>query len=222
VHGDPADAATVGSDTDAAAVGSDTDAAAVGSDTDGPAVGSDTDGPAVGSDTDGPPRALVIAALALAVLGLGAILTLAAMRRPRVPPVAIAAVPAPAAQAPQCQALLAALPDSLGDLPRAETAQPTPAGTAAWRGDGDPVILRCGLDRPAEFVVGAPLQMVGDVSWFRLDDADTRRSTWVSVDRSVYIALTLPADSGPTPIQTMSEAIARAMPVLPIRPGPPA
>ena len=182
--------------------------------------GDSTDGPAVDSDTDGPPRALVFAALALAVLGLGAVLTLAATRRPPVPPVAIAAVPAPAAEAPQCQALLAALPDSLGDRRRAETAQPTPAGTAAWRGDGEPVILRCGLDRPAEFVVGAPIQMVDDVSWFRLDDADTRRSTWVSVDRPVYVALTLPADSGPTPIQDMSEAIARTMGAVPVRPGP--
>ena len=202
MHGDPTDDAVVGSDPDAAAVGSDPDAAAVG------------------SETDGPPRALVIAALALAVLGLGAVLTLAALRRPPVPPVAIAAVPAPAAQAPQCQALVAALPDSLGDLRRAETAQPTPAGTAAWRGDGDPVILRCGLDRPAEFVVGAPIQMVDDVSWFRLDDPDTRRSTWISVDRPVYVALTLPADSGPTPIQTMSEAIAHTMGAIPVRPGP--
>jgi len=200
--------------------GDSTDAAAVGSDTDGPAVDSDTDGPAVESDTDGPARALVFAALALAVLGLGAVLTLAATRRPAVPPVAIAAVPAPAAEAPQCQALLAALPDSLGDRRRAETAQPTPAGTAAWRGDGEPVILRCGLDRPAEFVVGAPIQMVDDVSWFRLDDADTRRSTWVSVDRPVYIALTLPADSGPAPIQAMSETIARTMGAVPVRPGP--
>jgi len=191
-----------------------------GDPTDDANVGSDTDDANVGSDTDGPPRALVIAALALALLGLGAVLTLAATRRAPVPPVAIAAVPAPGAQAPQCQALLAALPDSLGDLHRAETAQPTPAGTAAWRGDGDPVILRCGLDRPAEFVVGAPVQMVDDVSWFRLDDPDTRRSTWVSVDRPVYIALTLPADSGPTPIQTMSEAIARTMEAIPVRPGP--
>ena len=191
-----------------------------GDSTDAAAVGSDTDGPAVDSDTDGPARALVFAALALAVLGLGAVLTLAATRRPAVPPVAIAAVPAPAAEAPQCQALLAALPDSLGDRRRAETAQPTPAGTAAWRGDGEPVILRCGLDRPAEFVVGAPIQMVDDVSWFRLDDADTRRSTWVSVDRPVYIALTLPADSGPTPIQAMSETIASTMGAVPVRPGP--
>jgi len=184
-----------------------------------PAPGSPVD-----SDSAGPSRALLIAALTLAVVTVGTILAIAATRHPATTPVAIAAVPAPAAQTPECQALLATLPDSLGDLRRAETAQPTPAGTAAWRGNGDrePVILRCGLDRPAEFVVGRPIQMVDDVGWLRIDDSDTRRSTWVSVDRPVYIALTLPADSGPTPIQAMSELIARTMSVLPIRPGPPA
>jgi hypothetical protein len=179
-------------------------------------------GSPVDSDSAGPSRALLIAALTLAVVAIGTILAIAATRHPATTPVAIAAVPAPAAQTPECQALLAALPDSLGDLQRAETAQPTPAGTAAWRGDGEPVILRCGLDRPAEFVVGRPIQMVDEVGWFRIDDSDTQRSTWVSVDRPVYIALTLPADSGPTPIQTMSGAIARTMPALPVRPGPPA
>jgi len=174
------------------------------------------------ADSAGPSRTLLIAALTIALAAVGTILAIAATRHPATTPVAIAAVPAPAAQATECQALLATLPDSLGDLRRAETAQPTPAGTAAWRGDGEPVILRCGLDRPAEFVVGRPIQMVDDVGWFRIDDSDSRRSTWVSVDRPVYIALTLPADSGPTPIQTMSEVIARTMPAIPIRPGPPA
>ena len=173
------------------------------------------------SDSDGPPRALLIAALAIAVVAVGAVLAIASHRQPSKAPVAIAAVPAPGAQTPECQALLATLPGSLGDLPRAETARPTPAGTAAWRGDGEPVILRCGLDRPAEFVIGTPIQMVDDVGWFRIDDSDTRRSTWVSVDRPVYVALTLPAASGPTPIQAMSEVIARTMPAIPIRPGQP-
>ncbi len=179
-------------------------------------------GTPVDSDSAGPSRALLIAALTIAVAAVGTILAIAATRNPAQPAVAIADVPAPAAQAPECRALLATLPDSFGDLQRAETAQPTPAGTAAWRGDGEPVILRCGLERPAEFVVGRPIQMVDDVGWFRIDDSDTQRSTWVSVDRPVYIALTLPADSGPTPIQTMSEVIARTMPAIPIRPGPPA
>ena len=95
------------------------------------------------------------------------------------------------------------------------------AGAAAWQTapDAEPVILRCGLDRPGEFVVGVPIQVVEPVQWFELTDAD--RSTWFAVDRPVYIALTLPTGSGPTPIQEISEAISQAMPAKPIDPAPP-
>jgi len=175
-----------------------------------------------GDPPDGPPRALMIAAVAIAVTALATVLTIAVTRDTPAAPVVIAAVPAPGAQTPECQALINALPDRLGDLPRTATAEPTPAGTAAWRANGEPVILRCGLGRPAEFVVGAPIQVVNDVEWFRIDDAAIARSTWVSVDRPVYVALTLPAGSGPTAIQSVSDVIARTMAAMPIRPGPPA
>ena len=59
------------------------------------------------------------------------------------------------------------------------------------------------------------------MQWFRIDDAAIGRSTWVSVDRPVYVALTLPAGYGPAPIQDMSGLIARTMGATPIRPGPP-
>ena len=175
-----------------------------------------------GDRLDGPPRALMIAAVAIAVTALGAVLTIAATRSTPAAPFVIAAVPAPGAQTPECLALINTLPDRLGDLPRAATAEPTPAGTAAWRADGEPVILRCGLGRPAEVVVGAPIQVVNAVEWFRIDDPAIARSTWVSVDRPVYVALTLPAGSGPTAIQSVSDVIARTMAAMPIRPGPPA
>jgi len=80
------------------------------------------------------------------------------------------------------------------------------------------VILRCGLDRPLDFVVGAPTQVVEPVAWFELTDAD--RSTWFAVDRPVYIALTLPSGSGPTPIQEISQTIAKTMPAKAVDPAP--
>lgn len=168
-----------------------------------------------------PPRRLLIAALLIAVVALGAVLAVAATRRPPERPVVIAGLPAEQADSPECRALLATLPDRLGDYPRARAAEPVPAGAAAWGSYDEPVIMRCGLGRPAEFVVGVPLQLVDDVQWFRLDDADTARSTWVCVDRAVYVALTLPSGSGPAPIQTISLVIARTMPAMPIRPGRP-
>jgi hypothetical protein len=176
------------------------------------------------SDSDGPSRVVLITGLVLGIAAVGTILVIAAShQRPSDAPVAIASAPAPAADSPGCQALQLALPDRLGDYERAPLVHPAPAGTAAWRepNESDPVIVRCGLDRPAEFVVGSAIQVVNSVQWFRIDDSVSDISTWVAVDRSVYVALTLPKRSGPTPIQRLSDAIARSLPAEPIRPGPP-
>ena len=169
---------------------------------------------------DGPPRALLIAAIVVASGAIIGILVFAALRQSPAgqQAVAIASVPAPKADSAECRALLAALPGQLGDYRRAPAAEPAPPGTAAWTADGEPVILRCGLDRPAEFVVGAPIQVVDAVQWFELTDQG--RSTWFAVDRSVYVALTLPQGSGPTPIQAISEVIAKSLPAKPIDPAP--
>jgi hypothetical protein len=178
--------------------------------------------PTADDSADGPPRSLLIAAVAVAVAAVVAVLAIAALRQPpsQQQPVPIATVPAPEATSPQCTALMAALPEQLGDYRRAPAVDPAPPGAAAWRAESvpDPVILRCGLDRPAEFVVGSPLQEVEPVQWFELSDAG--RSTWFAVDRPVYIALTLPSGSGPTPIQEVSEAISQTMPAAPLDPAP--
>jgi hypothetical protein len=168
---------------------------------------------------DGPPRALLIAALALAVGAIGAVVVIAVRSHPGPQPVDVVAVAAPQAQSPACRALLEELPAQLGDYQRAPTTQPTPAGTAAWRADsgGEPVVLRCGLDRPVDFVVSSPIQVVDAVRWFEVRQDD--RSTWYAVDRPVYVALTLPPGSGPTPIQQLTELIDHTMAAVPIRPA---
>ncbi|HKV18751.1 MAG TPA: DUF3515 domain-containing protein [Mycobacterium sp.] len=172
--------------------------------------------------SDGPPRSLLIAAIVVAVGAIVAVLVAAVLRQTPATgqPVPIAAVPAPKAESPECTALMAALPDELGEYRRAPAVEPVPPGAAAWRAESepDPVILRCGLDRPLDFVVGVPTQIVEPVTWFEVTEAD--RSTWFAVDRPVYIALTLPSGSGPTPIQEISQAIAKTMPATPIDPAP--
>jgi hypothetical protein len=174
------------------------------------------------TEADGPPRAALIAALAVAVVAVGVILAIAVTRKPADEPVAIVAVPAPQAADQSCRQLLSAVPEQLGDYRRAVAADPVPQGAAAWRTapGTEPVILRCGLDRPGDFVVGAPLQMVDDVAWFRVSDPASDLTTWFAVDRTVYVALTLPLDSGPTPIQELSRVIARTLPAQPVDPGP--
>lgn len=181
-----------------------------------------------GRSGDGPSRGVLIATLVVAVGAVVAVLVVAAVlhRQAGPAPVPVAGLPAPEADSEACRDLLEMLPGQLGDYRRAELTEPAPAGAAAWQRDagGEPVILRCGLSRPAEFVVGVPLQMVDAVSWLRIGedgvtDSDGR-TTWFSVDRPVYVALTLPADSGSAPIQGLSEAITRSLPERPIDPAP--
>jgi anti-sigma factor RsiW len=169
----------------------------------------------------------MIAAVALAVAAIGVILVIAATREAPPQPVAIPAVPAPQAASAACQALTDALPQRLGDYQRAPVTQPAPQSATAWRAgpDSQPVVLRCGLDRPARFVVGSPIQIVDRVQWFEVaaeqqSAGDAGRSTWYTVDRPVYVALTLPSGSGPTPIQQLSEVIDRTIAAVPINPAP--
>ncbi|MHA7653383.1 DUF3515 domain-containing protein [Mycobacterium sp. ML4] len=167
----------------------------------------------------------MIAALMLGVVTIGAILALAATLHTRQQPIAIPGADAPQAGNATCQSLMAALPEQLGDFRRADIAQPAPEGARAWRSgaDADPVILRCGLPRPDDFVVGSPIQVVDRVQWFRVTEqqsTDAGRSTWYTVDRPVYVALTLPGNSGPAPIQELSEIIDRTIPAVPIDPAP--
>ncbi len=171
---------------------------------------------------DGPPRAVLIAAIVVAVVAVVAVLVVAATREatPAARPVAIAAAPAPQADGAACRALTNVLPDVMGDYHRARAVEPVPAGAAAWQAgtEAEPVILRCGLDRPDEFVASSPLQVVDEVEWFRI--SGDGRTTWVTVDRPAYVALTLPDGSGPTPIQLISKAVAQSMPAIPVNPGP--
>jgi hypothetical protein len=184
--------------------------------------------PDAGRDTDtGPSHVLMVVAVALAVATIGVILVLAATRQAPPRPVALPAVPAPRAADAACRSLEQALPQRLGDYQRAPVAQPAPQGAAAWRAghDSEPVVLRCGLGRPADFVVGSPIQVVDRVQWFEVAAApqsagDAGRSTWYTVDRPVYVALTLPSGSGPTPIQQLSEVIDRTIAAVPIDPAP--
>jgi hypothetical protein len=131
-------------------------------------------------------------------------------------PLALPPVEAPDADGPDCARLVAALPAELsaapGPLPRVSLADPAPPGALAWSGDraGSPVVLRCGLPRPAELVPGAALLQVDGVAWLTLSQPD--RDTFISVDRAVYVALTVPRGLGSGPLQTVSQNLRAALP----------
>lgn len=161
------------------------------------------------------PVALIIAVLAIAVF---------ARQHPTRAALALGSVPQPQATGQACTALLPALPSNVGSYTRSELAQPAPPATVGWQlpDGGDPIVLRCGLDRPGEFVKSAGLQMINGVNWFEVRDpaSGITSGTWYIVDRGTYIAVTMPDKAGPTPLQDISNAVAKVLPARPIDPAP--
>ncbi|MFB9908024.1 DUF3515 domain-containing protein [Allokutzneria oryzae] len=133
----------------------------------------------------------------------------------RTGPLPLPPVSAPGSASPECRAVLDGLPAELTSnsekLARRQIAEPAPAATVAWGSPKvDPVVLRCGLDRPNELTRTSPLLIVGGVTW--LEIAEPGVSTWVAVDRPVYVVLTIPQDAGTGPLQEVSATVARALP----------
>ena len=130
-------------------------------------------------------------------------------------PLSAVTVPSPDAGSQECKDFLGGLGEDLGEAKRVEFTDPAPEATAGYRLEsGAPVIVRCGLPAPQGFVVGTSLTEVNDVQWFHEPDpvAEVTDSTWVAVDRSVYVAITLPEDSGTGPIQAVSDTLKDTLP----------
>ncbi|SFW91602.1 DUF3515 domain-containing protein [Amycolatopsis australiensis] len=173
------------------------------------------------SDTGAPPKVvLVIAAtLAVALAATVAVFALTQGRaRPEAGPLPLVPVPAPEAGSPGCTALLGAVPTELTSngsaLKLRELANPAPPATVAW-GTDDPVVLRCGLNRPPELTQTAPLRVVNGVQWLQVSGEGA--STWYVVDREVYAALTVPDSAGTGPLQQLSDTVAAKLPAKPLR-----
>jgi hypothetical protein len=72
------------------------------------------------------------------------------------------------------------------------------------------VVLRCGLDRPAELTASSRLLGVSGVQFLEIPKPGA--STWVAVDRPVYVVVDLPPTSGSGPLQQLATVIARTLP----------
>jgi len=162
----------------------------------------------------GLPRWPLGVALALAVaLVVGVLVAAAVVRNQPLGPLGLADVPAPSANSTDCALLLAALPEKLdggdtGALQRRKLAAPAPAGAAGW--GEPPVVLRCGLDRPAELTTTSRLLDVSGVQFLELRGLGT--STWVAVDRPVYAVVALAPTSGSGALQQIAAVIANTLP----------
>ena len=179
--------------------------------------------PGESTDHDGPPRTVLIAAIVVAVAAVIGILVFAALPHDATraaSPVAIAVCPRRGRHRRMPGAARRCARQHSGDYRRAAVADPAPAGAAAWRPCRWTSLSSCGAGWTGrrDFIVGRPgpgRRRCRVVSKLPI----TGRSTWFAVDRPVYVALTLPHGSGPTPIQAISEAVAKSLPAVAGRPG---
>ncbi|MET9775000.1 DUF3515 domain-containing protein [Streptomyces sp. NPDC006367] len=124
-----------------------------------------------------------------------------------------AAVPSPDAKATElCQNLDRALPSTVDGLNR-EDPEPASALTAGW---GNPlIILRCGVERPAEMDdPQADGVEVDGVGW-QLQKQEGGAFRFTSVLREAYVEVTIPkerAGNGMAPLVDLAPAVKKAIP----------
>ncbi|MFD0490841.1 DUF3515 domain-containing protein [Saccharopolyspora erythraea] len=187
--------------------------------------------------TPGLPRPVLVVAIALGALLAVSVAALglyvqhvgdqerqaqeAAQKARRTGPLALPPIPAAEAGTPECAKVVAALPRDLrlgeSPVPRRALAEPVPPATVVW-GDAehDPVTVRCGIDAPAELTPTSKLVDISGVSWLEISEGG--RSSWLAVDRPVYVALTVPAGSGSGPVQDLSQILRDTLPKQPVFP----
>ena len=103
-----------------------------------------------------------------------------------------------------CPGLMGDLPVELAGDPSRRVDSDTP-NAYAW---GDPAtVLVCGVERPADFTVGAALIQINGVLWF-VDTSDPGATVWTAVDRPVYVEVQVPPDSDSAGVTALTVPIA--------------
>jgi hypothetical protein len=114
-----------------------------------------------------------------------------------------------------CPALIAALPLELAGEPSRPVQSDSPFAYA-W---GDPpIVLVCGVDRPAGLEPTSPLIQINGVNWF-VDTSDPDAVVWTAVDRPVYVQVTVSADTDSAPVTALGPVINDTLAVQEVRPA---
>jgi hypothetical protein len=139
-----------------------------------------------------------------------------APQREDLPPLPVDVPPVTPEADAACPALMGALPLELAG----EQSRPVQSDSPFAYAWGDPaVVLVCGVDRPAGFDATASLIQINAVQWF-VDDSDPDTVVWTTVDRPVYVQLSIPSSIDSGPATALSTLIATTLPAQEPQPGP--
>jgi hypothetical protein len=124
------------------------------------------------------------------------------------PPVAVDTPEVTPAADLACPVLMGQLPLELAGESSRLVDSDTPFAYA-W---GDPaVVLICGVDPPAGYVVGSSTIIISGVEWF-VDTSDPALVVWTTVDRNVPVQVRVPASTDSASVTALCPVIATALP----------
>jgi hypothetical protein len=136
-------------------------------------------------------------------------------RRADLPPLPVTVPAAPPEAVAPCEAVMRELPLELAG----EQSRPVDSDSSFVYAWGDPaVVLVCGVDRPAGWVVTASAIQINGVQWY-VDTSDPDTTVWTTVDRPVYVEVSLPASVDSGPVTALTAELAQALPYQEPTPG---
>lgn len=173
----------------------------------------DTDDPSGdGQRGLGAPRlspALIATLVTIPVMVIVGFIAFAALKSANRPAVPVTTYAAATTASSVCTPFLAGLPDTFTGY----GTKSIDGDTATWpsTGEGDPMVVRCGIDRPAGLAPTSSLQTVNGVQWFMTDTLSGRGQAYVCVDHRPYVALWVPSAAGNASITSVSTNIGRQL-----------
>ncbi len=139
----------------------------------------------------------------------------AAPERAELPPLPVEVPPVTPESDEWCPAVMRTLPLELAG----EQSRPVDSDSPfAYAWGEPPVVLVCGVDRPAGWVVGASAIQINGVQW-HVDTSDPDTTVWTTVDRPVYVEVSLPAGVDSAPVTALTPGLAEALPYQEPDPG---
>jgi hypothetical protein len=136
-------------------------------------------------------------------------------QRADLPPLPVEVPPVTPEAEAFCPALMGTLPLELtGELSR----QVDSDSLFAYAWGEPPIVLVCGVERPAGFVAGVSAIQIEGVQWY-VDTTDPDTTVWTTIDRPAYVEISLPASVDSAPVTSLSPEIAAALPYREPTPG---
>lgn len=132
-----------------------------------------------------------------------------APERADLPPLPVQVPPVTPQADASCPALMAQLPLELAG----EVSRPVDSDSPyAYAWGEPPVVLVCGVARPAALEPTSPLIQINGVNWL-VDTSAPDRIVWTAVDRPVYVQVTVSADTDSAPVTALGPVINDTLPV---------